>query len=93
MTLGALVTIFTLLASAAEQQQQLLLPETQLVLRIEGPLSTAMNLWEVEVIDKLGRNVLLGCAPGCVTDGCASDAGSVCNETYQGRLSFGGVFV
>ena len=66
------------------------LPLTQLLLRIEGPLSVAMNLWEVEVLDVYGRNVLLDCAPGCVLDGCASDAGSVCNEVYQGRLSFGG---
>eukprot|EP01048_Picozoa_sp_COSAG05_P003167 COSAG05_NODE_142_length_16591_cov_6.726837_12_plen_1394_part_00 len=66
------------------------LPATQLVLRIEGPLSIAMNLWEVEVLDTTGRNVMLGCAPKCVLDGCAADAGSVCNEVYQGRLTFGG---
>ncbi len=66
------------------------LPSTQLLLRVEGPLSRAMNLWQVEVFDESGRNVMLGCAPRCVTDGCASDAGSVCNEVYQGRLAFGG---
>ena len=86
LLLGAVAALPLLTSARADA----LLPSTQLVLRVEGPLSTAMNLWEVEVIDDSGRNVMLGCAPGCVTDGCASDAGSVCDEMYQGRLSFGG---